>query len=179
NYMHGEKLLGINDCFCSFSRFYVWDNHYIDIFNREHCKTNRYIVENIWAPLSYLDHKKIIKNKLTYYLQIESTPELNALESKLLKLKNKYDIYIRPHPRSTDLKYKHLLSFFQLDNSPIEESLETSEFIVGKYSTVLLQAYYANKKVVIDDCTNPLLFKKLKECRYILTEKNVLRLSEL
>ena len=59
------------------------------------------------------------------------------------------------------------------------ESISNADYIIGSYSTVLVQAYLAGKNVVMDDITFKKQFEKLADMKYILSQKKSLKLSQL
>lgn len=179
NYMHGEKMLSLNDCFAIFDRFYVWHEYYKNISIRLHCQKDGYFVENMAIPITKVDPSTVIMGKLVYYLQYESIYETRKLLNILTRLNKKFDVYVRPHPRNPISLKSILVQEFKVDTTPIDESLASTELIVSKYSSVLTQGFFMSKKVVIDDCSNPRVYQKLIESEYFLCNNNVLRLSDL
>ena len=81
-------------------------------------------------------------------------------------------IKYRPHPTFTNMVLLQKLvndNEIEFNNQVgIVESLSNLHYAVGLYSTTLLQAYNARKKVIFDDVTYPVQYEKLKDLRYIL-----------
>jgi hypothetical protein len=68
NIMHGEKLYDIHDSFVSFDRYYVWDQHYVDLLVSLGADENQFIIEE--PSVLHLNNtiKKETEYELTYYL---------------------------------------------------------------------------------------------------------------
>lgn len=169
NFMHGEKVLTSRDAFCSFDTLYVWDEHYKNLFNSMFCNA-KIIIENPW-----LDEKKmenINKKSICYILKgIESDVEVLNINKYLLKLKGYgFNIKIKEHPRNQNMS-KKIKEFERVENvNNVTDLFPQYQYIMGQYSTVLTQAWFANYNIIVDDITNPTLFKALKERKYIFSE---------
>lgn len=77
---------------------------------------------------------------------------------------------VRPHPNSTNIKkLKRYIAISMIEDNKIgiDTSILTTKSIVAKCSTVINQAYYAGKEIIIDDITDKKLFSILKERNYI------------
>lgn len=184
NIMHGEKLYNIHDSFVSFDRYYVWDQHYIDLLVSMGADENQFIIEE---P-NVLRLKNIKKKKydyaLTYYLGGESKNDLIKIRESLVKTDIPSEkICVRYHPRFFDEKrIRKIFNRFKIENPhevALEESLSKTKYVVSLYSTVLHQAYISGKEVVIDDVSNHDNFKKLKEMKYIMISKPHVLLSDV
>ncbi len=185
NVMHGEKLFNIRDSFFHFNRCYVWDNHYKELFISMRAETNQFIIE---LPPSLIINVEQYKNhqsyaKYKYYLQSFSEEELLGIISSLpVPLNDSSKIKFRPHPRYSDLGflYKHVPKNFIEDPSEVSilESISNLDYAIGSFTTVLLQAYYNGKIVILDDVTFLGQYNKLKEMQYLLIEKEIPVLSK-
>lgn len=189
NFMHGEALTNIQHAFVRFSKFYIWDEHYIKIFTWERCPVDQFVV---YTPEIY----SVVEEcpKPIYYLTYIFTgdertgKDANAEEVKniLIKLVDcGLKCKVRAHPRWSDFTY--LTEVFMNTNIVVEDpkkvngkdSILRSEKIAGTYSTMLSEAYHMKKDVVIDDITNPSLINELQEKMYIMLIKKHELLSEI
>ena len=92
---------------------------------------------------------------------------------------------IRPHPRYSNLKL--INDIFKDTNINIEDakkvsvesSMENTENIIGLKSTVLLQAYYGGRQIILDDLSDINLFNVLHDSGYILLKKEYKLLSDV
>ena len=185
NVMHGDKFYYIRDSFFKFNKCYIWDEHYKKLFINLKAEPNQFEIEipkNFIIPSEVINKRKKIYN-LTYYLQDDEENNLKLIRENLRKIKTKFNITVRPHPRYCDEK-KIIKYFneFQIENSSkvnINESIANTDYAVSLYSTVLFQAYYNNKKIIIDDLIDFRFYKKLNELDYIIINKEHKKLSEL
>lgn len=126
---------------------------------------------------------KNVYSDFKYYLAIFNESEIKSIvESMTFVKKQGYTIKFRPHPRYSDFA---LLRRY-VDSSEIEapgdvsilESVSSLKFAVGSYTTVLTQAYYSGKGVVLDDVTYKNRYHKLKGFKYILSNVGLPTLSQ-
>lgn len=185
NIMHGEKLFHIRDSFFHFDKCYIWDSYYEQLFTRLRASCNDYIVE---LPLSFsqLNRCKVTKRliEFKYYLQAESEQELKRIYTVLIALKkNGKSVAVRPHPLYSNLvAVESIFKEVYIESAQdmtIEESVQTTEYVVSLYSTVLFQSYINGRKIVIDDVTRPEQYYKLEELGYIMLNKEPFMLSDL
>ncbi len=167
NIMHGEKLLNIRESFFRYSTFYVWDQHYIDLFKKLRATTTKYIVYHPVLPQIIRKAQHVV-----YYLQLHSNAQLKEIKKAL---DNLYDEYVvRPHPNYTTPEIKNLFSDSNYEDPSITsiwESLSKAKYVISVDSTVLLQAYWYGIPVVVDDISNPRLFYELEKRDYIILNK--------
>ena len=190
NVMHGEKLFFIRDSFCRFSKSYVWDDYYINLFKvLRHDEKQQFI---IYLPASmYLDitpykHKALqTMYDYTYYLQKETEEELIQIANILDRLVEQgLKIKIRPHPRYSQLTHlRHIFTSRKLfvedvARVTINESLATTRKVIAKFSTVLNQAYKLDIPFVIDNVTDKELYMYLCDAEYIMLSKPHSKLSD-
>lgn len=185
NIMHGEKLYFIRDSFVHFDRFYVWDQHYVDLFKGLGAEETQFRIEVPpslrFPPLEPIDKQM----DYTYYLGNETLEQIEDILANLAILRERgAKVAIRIHP----IYFSHSkflrenprgFAIEQKEDCSIEESLLRTGCAISLYSTVLLQAAFNNIPYAIDDLSNPLLFKRLKEMRYLLLSKPYTLLSEL
>lgn len=184
NIMHGEKMMYIRDSFFRFSKCYVWDEFYKNLFYKLNAETTQFKIEAppSQRPWSLVGIEKI--NDYTYYLAGEKKRRLLLIEKSLSVLKNKgFIIAIRPHPIDRNMKMiNSIFSGYVLedgDKVSIEQSVLQTQNAISFYSTVLLQAFNNNVNIVIDDLTDNKRFQILKKLDYSLMHLKHTKLSEL
>lgn len=182
NIMHGEKLLYIRDSFFHFNTFYVWDKHYITIFNQQKALCDKYIIE---IPLSQKkwDISNIQKTiDFTYYLGDEQLDLLVQINKNLLKLKEKgFRIAIRPHPVYSNMNLiDKIFSEFIIEDTliDIKESILRTNAVISLFSTVNRQATINGVKCIIDDISNKQRYIQMQELQYFFVLKKHHVLSE-
>lgn len=182
--MHGEKLLHIRDSFFHFHRCYVWDEHYVRLFESMRAESSQFRVA---TPESLLFRVEQIPEKCydyTYYMGGEQREAMQIICDSLRKLQEKgHSVNIRPHPRYTDMQMlKEVCGEIPVENwkeVTVEMSVLRSKAVVSQFSTVLLQAYYNDVAAVIDDLVNPKQYKKLEELQYIMIHVDHQVLSDI
>lgn len=185
NVMHGEKILSPYQSFSAFTECYVWDEHYIKLFNKSRMRIGKYIVDNPWTKLELSEKVNRKKADYVFYLNCLSDSEMQRLAENVRKLKGRgVYIRVRPHPVQQNMNEMEQLigSICEIEypkDVDILCSLASTDSAVSQYSTVLYQAYCLNKKVVIDDLTNEKLFKQLQKLDYIMLAKPHVLLSAL
>lgn len=179
NIQHGEKLFNIRDSFFRFSRFYVWDMHYVQLFKelRTGLREEHFIVAPLEIPsVPVLENR----NECTYYLQIHTKAELQKIKECLERLNKRYKV--RPHPA-----YMGREIFEVFDEAHIESpqsvsiwtSISSTGLAISVDSTSLFQAYLMDIPVAIDDVSNPEYFAEIKKRKYIMLSKPHKLLSEV
>ena len=101
---------------------------------------------------------------------------LDLLENQGLMCK------LRPHPRFTDKNMLNdIFSNYLIEDSSwsLETSMECSKYIAAYNSTVLTEAYYSGKDIVIDDYVDPSKFQNMKERHYIMLSRPHILMTEL
>jgi len=183
NIMHGEKVFNIRDTFAQYDRYYVWDEHYINLLcdlrmNKEQFRIALPDILNL-----NIQNKDEPLYDFTYYLGAEDSHEQTTIRDVLVEIGVPFSrICIRPHPIYSDLsQIKRIFSQFQIENSSqvqLDISLSRTKYAVSLYSTVLYQAYISGKETIINDVTNKSKYEKLKDLKYIMIEKPHRKLSE-
>lgn len=183
NIMHGEKLYFIRDSFFRFSRCYVWDEYYKDLFISLRADNSQFIIEKPESVLFDVSKYKGKRQMIDYKYMLNGNSKLEEIAAALHKIRDKgFRVMVRPHPAYSNIELvKH---FFEEDEIEpctvtIEESLSNSQNVISLYSTVLLQAYFSGITIVMDDLNYEKEYQKLKELKYILINKNHQKLSEL
>lgn len=185
NVMHGEKTINIREAFCRFSEFWVWDEHYIELFKKLRADESNFRVE---IPPSFFINidSSVMERKIDYkfYLQQETQEQLQKLKVAVDILATKgYSIKLRAHPLHSN--FELLCEYFDenlLENPnevDIKQSLFSSSNVVARYSTVLYQAYINGIPIVIDDYSNHERYKKLFDEDYIMLTKPHKVLSDI
>lgn len=183
--MHGEKGYYIRDSFVHFDRFYVWDQHYMDLFKDLGAEETQFRIE-VPPSLRFPSLEPIEKQvDYTYYLGNETSEQIEHILANLTILQNRgARVAIRLHP--VYFSHSKFLSedtrgflIEQKGDCSIEESLLRTGCAISLYSTVLLQAAFNNIPYAVDDLSNPSLFKQMKDMRFLLLSKPCTFLSEL
>lgn len=183
--MHGEKTYFIRDSYFHFDKCYVWDQHYVDLFLALKAEPTQFYVEV--PPSIKIDCSKFYNDSyhadIKYYLATYNDEELKKIVSQMEMCKKKgYTVAYRPHPRYSNLsllqKYVDEKEIEKPNQVPIRESISSLEYAVGSCSTVLTQAYFSGKKVILDDVAFEYQYKELSKRAYILSSYNLCKLSE-
>lgn len=183
NFMHGDYTLQLIHAFSEFSEFYVWDPHYIiTLGDYLCCPPDQF---KVYRPQK-LQKKYSTNNEtidLTYYLGSESDLTLERL-GKLFSNFEAAGIVcqVRKHPRRQN--YDQIAKHFHADQIQdpkiisIEKSITQTQFIASLNSTVMSEAYYGGKKIVLDDWTDPQKYQSYVSRRGITSTMYDLLLSE-
>lgn len=184
NIQHGEKLFFIRDSFFHFDECYVWDKHYVDLFLSLRAEESQFKIS--LPPSMQVDVEKYRDEQYfadyKYYLSAYSEDIIKSIVESMFFVKQEgRKLKYRPHPRYSDIdllkKYVGEEEIEYPQNVSIMQSVSNLEYAVSSYSTVLSQAYFSGKKVILDDVTYKEKFDKLNEMSYILSEKNNCTLS--
>lgn len=178
NVMHGEKLRFIRDSFFHFDECYVWDDHYIQLFIRQKAEPNQFHIAlppDMLINIADFQNKKVYAD-YKYYLAIYNEQEIESIVASMSFVKERgLTVKYRPHPRYSNIallrKYVNpndIEDPFEID---IKESVSNMRFAVGSYTTVLLQAHFAGKRVLLDDITYKDRYEQLQDFGYILSDK--------
>ena len=180
NFMHGEKLFSPLNVLGCFDTMYVWDEYYEVLFRQMKYSVKCYEIENPWEKVILPNPNCLID--YTFYMNYETKKTLTYTVKIARELQNKgYSVRIRLHP--SQLKEKKLIAIvppFMIDNGEknILQSIANTNYCISRYSTVLYQAYLCRKHIIIDDITNEQEYKKLREQKYIMLNKEHLLLSK-
>jgi hypothetical protein len=186
NLMSGEMFSTVNIAFCSFHKFYVFDNHYINSFSRYVDNKKQFVVSK---PM-YFKFNSLVQNNtqnkvdFTYYLGAQNEQEIQNIYKSLIEIgKLGYSYRVRPHFRWTDIdlvkRYFSVSQIEDFNSITIQESISFTNCCISLYSSVLLQSHYLDKKIVIDDLSNPDYFIKLYKLDYIIFSKPHMLLSSI
>ena len=182
--MHGEKLFYIRDAFFHYDESYVWSNHYKDLLISLKAEPAQFRIAV--PPSLKIDNVKYRNNKVyadyKYYLAPFTEDKIKRItESMEFAKKEGKTVKYRPHPRYSDIG---LLKKYVSDDDiempnlvSIQESVANMSCAVGSYSTVLVQAYFSGKNVLMDDVAEKQQYLQLRELNYILSDDSFDRLS--
>lgn len=179
NIQHGEKLFFIRDSFFHFDECYVWDQHYIDLFLSLRAEPSQFKVSI--PPSMKVDVEKYSDKKYyadyKYYLASYTEDVIKSIvQSMSFVRKEGKSIKYRPHPRYSDIillkKFVKEEEIEYPQEVSILQSISNIEYAVSSYSTVLVQAYFSGKKILLDDVTYYDQYIKLSKMKYILSQKN-------
>jgi hypothetical protein len=175
NVMHGEKILNPVDSFCSFHDFYVWHEHYINLFREMRGFAERFIVSmpTSWQHLKGVGQREEVAYDLTYYLGWElSGEDLTSILETLRSLKESgLVVCVRMHPRyGSRTIIRNTFEGFNIEDPTdvsLPESLRKTACVVSLFTTVFWEAMSARRDIVIDDMSNPYFYNTLKDVRYL------------
>ena len=183
--MHGEKLFYLGNVYFRYNRCYVWGEHYKQMFISLKAEPSQFRIE---IPESFnINIEKNFKQEYysdyKYYLQIYDENQLKCIVKSLESICRQSKTFkLRPHPRFSNVKLLEQI----IDKShieypcevPILESIASTKHVVGSYTTVLNQAYYANIDVIFDDVAYKDTFNKLGDLNYIFAKEDTKKLSQ-
>ena len=184
NVMHGEKLFFIRDSFFQYDECYVWSDYYVNLLCSLQAEPSQFRVSI--PPSLIIDCKKYIRPDCyadyKYYLAANDEKSLKRIvEAMAFARSEGKSVRYRPHPRYTDLrilrKYVKESEIELPHDVSIQESIANMNFAVGSYTTVMVQAYFSGKHVIMDDVAEKRQFEKLRKMHYILSEEKFDRLS--
>lgn len=185
-FMHGESYYQIDKGFLSYSRYYVWDDYYKKLYSDLKCDTEfkTYLPKKLQLRLD-IKNQEDCEYFCTYYMVGITGDDALSKISDVFNLfaKSGLKCKIRPHPRYA--KEQRILNLFpntKVENAkevPIRDSLNNTYLVISTCSTVLSEAHYAGKKIIIDNFTDPEQFDKISEKGYIMISKADLFFSEL
>lgn len=183
NIMHGEKLLNLRDSFFRFTKCYVWDEYYISLFRQLRAAEGQFVIERPQSLVFDVDAHKGEIPHCDYKYMLFSNKKLDQIRQVITQLKEKgYAVMVRPHPSYTDLEQlRCLFNEDEIEDTKIsvQTSVANTDNVISLVSTVLLQAYFSNINVVIDDVVYRDEYNKLEELGYILLNKKHAKLSEI
>ena len=184
DFMQGEAFGSPRASFFHFDKCYVWDQHYKEMFISFGACPEQFEV-SLPQCLQKIDSVNIDKTiDYTYFLCGDPDEELTIIRSAIDKLAAKgYVCEVRPHPKWSDMELvKKVFQGISIQDTGIvniDASIVKTKNAVSLYSTVLLQAYYNDVNVVIDDLSCPAKFNMLEGYQYIMLSKPHQLLSEI
>lgn len=184
NFMQGDMFGSPRIAFFHFDKCYVWDQHYIDIFQEFGAFPNQFEI-SMPIMLKRIEDKGISKSlDYIYYLggyPDEDLPPIRRAIDKLIE--NGFKCEVRPHPRWSDMEaVKKVFAGISIQDTntvSINDSIVMTNNVIGLCSTVMIQAYYNGVNVIIDDISSPKKFRMLEDYQYIMLNKPHQLLSEI
>ena len=189
NFMHGEILAEYRTAFVRLSRFYIWDEGYKNTLAWSRADDSDFYV---YMPSIYNAEYNIRDDYEYYMLYIfsggfskEDRNDLEVMQLFADFQKKGLKCKVRPHPRWSDterirqLCEEYGVTYDDPKSVTTKESIDSARYIAGTISTVLTEAFYAGKEVVLDDVTNEEMYEEIKDKRFILLYKEHKMLSEL
>lgn len=185
SYMHGDYISTLSFAFQKYSKYYIWDKAYKSMFENLRCDFPMYI----YKPLKLRGIAvKQDDRDCEYFASYYFSNEKRSSVEKIYSIFRKFESYglrckIRPHPRFSDIEMlKEVFKDIMIEDTItyfLADSVTDSLFIVGLHTTVLSQAFFSGKKVVIDDVSNRDEFLELRDRNYIMIKRPHIVLSEL
>ncbi len=168
NLMHGEKQFNPREAFCRFTKFYVWDEYYISLFDKLRAGKSNFEVQNLVIPISSVN---LDNNHYTYYLQLHTEAQLIIIKNTLDRLNKSY--HVRPHPVYSNELVEKIFGTEHIENNSINiwDSIKNAGTAISQDSTVLYQAYLSGVPIVIDDISDREYYSELKQRGYIMLNK--------
>ncbi len=189
SFMHGEYPLQLICGFMRFSRYYVWDKSYEEMFLKDlRCQIDEYIIYTPKRLCKKWNLDEYVPDYYcTYYFSGEDERTTRNVISNLKTLSAAgKKCKVRPHPRfklHINL-LKELISDSEIDfesttEISLKESLGVTQYVVGLQSTVLSEAYIEGKEIVLDDISNNEHYELLELQKFNIFSKPHRVLSEL
>lgn len=183
-FMQGEAFGSPRASFFHFDKCYVWDQHYVDMYTGFGASPDQFVV-SLPQCLQKIENNGIEKSiDYTYFLGGDPDEELPIISKALDKLVAKgYVCEVRPHPKWSNMesvrKEFEGISIQDTSAVSIDKSILQTKNAISLYSTVLLQAYFNDVQVIIDDLSSPDKYKMLESYQYIMLNKPHKLLSEI
>lgn len=185
SFMHGDYLYSLCFAFQRYSHYYTWDESYNTMFDELRCASPMtvYVPEKFKGIAKKINEHEC-KYFATYYFSGETRKSAEIIYSVFEKFINLgLRCKIRPHPRFSNIKMLKEV-FFNIEVENINEvsladSIINSLYIIGLNTTVLSQAYFSEKNVVIDDISAEKEYLELKDKKYIMLNRPHILLSVL
>lgn len=184
-YMHGDYIFTLCFAFQRYSTYYTWDELYNEMFQQLRCDFP--MVVYVPGKLKGIAKKKddrTCRYFATYYFSDESKQSASIIH-EAFKTMHRHGLRckIRPHPRFSDIDMlRRLFSDFEIEDTrayPLADSIQDSFFVIGLNTTVLSQAFFSNKTVVIDDISDPRRYQQLESRGFIMLRRPHRTLSEV
>lgn len=185
SFMHGDYLYTLAFAFQRYSLYYVWDQAYEKMFDELRCSSpmKAYTPDKLKGIAKKLDDREC-RYFATYYFSAESKDSVKKIGEVFDKFQG-LDLRckIRPHPRFSNLKLlNEVFSDIEIEDTTsisVADSITNSLYIIGLNTTVLSQAYFSDKEIVIDDISNREEYLELESRGYIMMSRPHWLLSEL
>lgn len=183
--MHGDYLYSLSFAFQKYSHYYTWDEAYNRMFLdvKCECPMTVYMPKKLSGIAEKLDEHDC-KYFATYYFSAETREKAEKIRVVFATFE-KYGLRckIRPHPRFSDIPMlREVFAGTDMEDTgsyTLADSITDSVYTIGLNTTVLSQAYFSGKKVVIDDISSYDEYAELKDKQYIMLSRPHVRLSNL
>lgn len=185
SFMHGDYLSTLSFAFQRYSSYYVWDESYKDMFSKLRCASPMIV----YRPQKLKGTAMEISDEAcTYFATYYFSDETRSEALKIHEVFKEFEAYglrtkIRPHPRFSNAEMLNdIFSDIEIENPKrvaVAESITNSLFIIGLNTTVLSEAYFSGKRVVIDDISSYEKYSELKTRGYIMMKRKHILLSNL
>lgn len=184
DFMQGEAFGSPRSSFFHFDKCYVWDQHYVNLFVGYGALPEQFVVSLPQCLKKIGGNNNDKKIDYTYYLGGDPDEELPIIRTALDRLVAKgYVCEVRPHPRWSNMDMVNAvfegISIQDTSSVNIDNSILQTKNAISLYSTVLLQAYYNDVNIIIDDLSCPRKYKMLEGYQYIMLNKPHQLLSEI
>lgn len=180
-FMHGEVYFQLDKGFFRYTDYWVWDSFYKQLFREMYCS----------CPMHEYLPKKLMLSKMTEdvpdvfltYYDAENSPEsLAALADVFAEMENAgKKCILRPHPRFSNTEaISRLFKPEMIQDGKvvsIAQSFQKTKYVAAICSTVLMEAYYAGKDIVIDDLTDKARLAQIADKGYMMLSKEHTPLS--
>ena len=184
-YMHGDYLYSLCFAFQRYSMYYTWDEQYNKMFQSLRCSfpVTVYIPGKLQGIAEKLDDNEC-RYFATYYFSDERKDSAE-------KIREAFDVFakyglrckVRPHPRFSDMEMlRTVFKDYEIEDPKayaLENSIRDTVYVIGLNTTVLSQAFFSGKTVVIDDVSMPENYRELAAKGYIMIRRQHLLLSDL
>lgn len=182
--MHGEKLYYIRDAFFHYDECYVWSDYYKNLLTKLKAEPTQF---RISVPPSLMIDSEKFRNDAVYadykyYLAGYKEDIIkNIVQSMAFAKREGKTVKYRPHPRYSDMellrKYVTPDEIEMPGDVGIQESVANLGCAVGSYTTVMVQALFSGKNVMMDDIAEKEQYEKLRSLDYILSDDKYDKLS--
>ena len=190
NVMHGDKNFFAKNAFFEVTRCYCWHSHYIDLFKREHVRSDFRTFSN---PTFCLSPAEIACSKEKTSTEVGViTPALATLSTKpqdavrimqtlaraCNAISTEYDVNVRPHPlyredfRILRPELNDRVQTTAIDKETPRAFILRNAVLIGTNSTMLLEAAYLGRKVILLETP---VTAKMEAGHYIYHQPNVFR----
>lgn len=185
SFMHGDYVYELCFAFQRYSHYYTWDKTYNEMFKALRCKfpTTVYVPAKLKGIADAIDDHEC-EYFITYYFSAESKASAEEIHNVFQLFKEQgLRCKVRPHPRFSNIKMLEQLFHDFVVEKPADYSLANSisdsMYIAGLLTTVLSQAFFSGKKIVVDDVSWREKYSELIEKEYISLKRPHKLLSDL
>ena len=183
-FMHGDDYYSPAYPLMRFTKYYVWDKHYADMYMELLWPSDQFIVYTPGKLKKHFAKKDNYDYFITYYFSGENKEIVSGVKNAFdILTKKKHKCKVRPHPRFSDINMlSEVFKDYEIEDPAkinINDSIDSSRYICALNTTVLLEGFFGGKDIVIDDYSSKKRYESLTLKKYILLSKNHLLLSNL